>query len=148
MAVIIVSECLLGCRCRYDGKDCRSEAVLALAGDNVLVGVCPEQMGGLCTPRRPAEIQDGRVISKTGKDVTAKYNKGAQAALQLAQINNAKYAVLKAKSPSCGKGVIYDGTFSGGKTAGNGVTAELFMHNGIEVFTEDELDRLTDILKK
>ena len=68
--------------------------------------------------------------------------------MQLAQLNNAKYAVLKAKSPSCGKGLIYDGTFSGGKVAGNGVAAELFIKNGIEVFTEEELDKLADILKK
>ncbi len=146
MAVIVVSACLLGCSCRYDGKSCLNDAVLALAGDNVLVGVCPEQMGGLSTPRAPAEIQGERVVSNAGADVTAEYKKGAETALYIAQLNKAKYAVLKSKSPSCGKGVIYDGTFSGGKTDGNGVTAELFMENGIEVFTEEELDKLKNYL--
>ncbi len=148
MAVIVVSACLLGCDCRYDGKNCNNDAIHVLAQDNVLLAVCPEQMGGLPTPRDPAEIQGGCVVSKAGRDVTAEYTKGAQTALQLAQLNNAKYAVLKAKSPSCGKGLIYDGTFSGGKVAGNGVAAELFIKNGIEVFTEEELDKLADILKK
>ena len=148
MAVIVVSACLLGCDCRYDGKNCNNDAIRALAQDNVILAVCPEQMGGLPTPRDPAEIQSGCVVSKAGRDVTAEYTKGAQTALQLAQLNNAKYAVLKAKSPSCGKGLIYDGTFSGGKVAGNGVAAELFIKNGIEVFTEEELDKLMDILKK
>ncbi len=148
MAVIVVSACLLGCDCRYDGKNCKSDAICDLAQDNVLLAVCPEQMGGLPTPRDPAEIQGGCVVSKAGRDVTAEYTKGAQTALQLAQLNNVKYAVLKAKSPSCGKGLIYDGTFSGGKVAGNGVAAELFIKNGIEVFTEEELDKLAEILKK
>lgn len=148
MAVIMVSACLLGCSCRYDGKNCKNDAVLSLAEDNVLVGICPEQMGGLPTPRDPAEIRGGKVVSKSGRDVTSEYTKGAQTALQLALLNGAKYAVLKSKSPSCGKGIIYDGTFSGGKVEGNGVSAELFMQDGIDVFTEEELDRLADILKK
>ena len=147
MAIIVVSNCLIGCNCRYDGKNCRSKDVRALAKGNVLIGVCPEQAGGLATPRNPAEIQGRKVISSAGKNVTREYARGAKAALDLAKLNKAQYAVLKAKSPSCGKGVIYDGTFTGGKTEGNGVTAQLFLDNGIEVFTEDEIDRLKNVLK-
>lgn len=147
MAVIMVSNCLLGCNCRYDGKNCRNKDVRALAKGNVLIGICPEQTGGLSTPRNPAEIQGEKVVSSAGKNVTKEYTKGAKAALSLAKLNKAKYAVLKAKSPSCGKGVIYDGTFTGGKTEGNGITAQLFMDNGIEVFTEDEIDSLKEKIK-
>lgn len=148
MAVIMVSSCLLGCNCRYDGKNCANEKVRALAEENILIGVCPEQIGGLATPRNPAEIVDFKVMSNAGADVTAEYRKGAETALMLAKLNKAEYAVLKSKSPSCGKGIIYDGTFSGGKKDGNGVTAQLFMHNGIKVYTEEELDKLAEDLTK
>lgn len=140
MAKIIVSNCLLGCDCRYKGDGCLNEAVMALADKHTLIGVCPEQMGGLSTPRDPSERVADKVISNKGRDVTEQYNRGAQIALRLAQINHAEYAILKANSPSCGKGRIYDGTFTGGKIDGNGVTAELLMANGIKVFTEDEID--------
>ena len=142
MAVILVSSCLLGCACRYKGDDCKNERILALAEEHVLLGECPELMGGLETPRAPSEIVGNRVMSNRGRDVTAAYRKGAEAALYLAQLNRADFAILKAKSPSCGKGLIYDGTFSGGKVPGNGVTAALLLENGIPVYTEDELDRL------
>ncbi|MGN0477978.1 MAG: DUF523 domain-containing protein [Hominenteromicrobium sp.] len=142
MAVILVSSCLLGCACRYKGDDCKNERILELAKDHVLLGVCPEQMGGLTTPRDPSEIVGSRVMSSAGRDVTEQYRKGAEAALYLAKLNHADFAILKAKSPSCGKGLIYDGTFSGGKTAGNGVTVSLLLENGIPVYTEDELDQL------
>ena len=139
MAVILVSSCLLGCACRYKGDDCKNERILALAKEHVLLGVCPEQMGGLETPRAPSEIVGDKVMSNAGRDVTAEYRKGAEAALYLAQLNRADFAILKAKSPSCGKGLIYDGTFSGSKVPGNGVTAALLLENGIPVYTEEEL---------
>ena len=142
MAVILVSSCLLGCACRYKGDDCKNQRILALAKEHVLLGVCPEQMGGLETPRSPSEIVGDKVMSNAGRDVTAEYRKGAEAALYLAQLNRADFAILKAKSPSCGKGLIYDGTFSGSKVPGNGVTAALLLENGIPVYTEEELDRL------
>ena len=142
MAVILVSSCLLGCACRYKGDDCKNERILALAKEHVLLGVCPEQMGGLETPRAPSEIVVYKVMSNAGRDVTAEYRKGAEAALYLAQLNRADFAILKAKSPSCGKGLIYDGTFSGSKVPGNGVTAALLLENGIPVYTEEELDCL------
>lgn len=142
MAVILVSSCLLGCACRYKGDDCKNERILALAEEHVLLGVCPEQMGGLETPRAPSEIVGDRVMSNCGRDVTAAYRKGAEAALHLALLNRADFAILKAKSPSCGKDLIYDGTFSGNKVPGNGITAALLLENGIPVYTEDELDLL------
>lgn len=142
MAKILVSACLLGCECRYKGDSCRNEEILALAGEHTLIAVCPEQMGGLPTPRYPAEIQGDRIINSAGADVTAEYQKGAKTACHLAKLNGVELAIMKANSPSCGYGVIYDGTFSGGKVAGNGVTAALLESNGIKVFTEDELDSL------
>ena len=138
MAKIIVSGCLLGCDCRYKGDNCACPEVLALAGAHTLIGVCPEQMGGLPTPRRPAEICGTRVISSAGVDVTEEYCRGAEAALRLAELNRADFAILKANSPSCGRGVVYDGTFTGRKREGDGVTAALFRSNGIPVFTENE----------
>lgn len=140
MAKIIVSSCLLGCNCRYKGDNCLNDRIISLTPKNTIVPVCPEQMGGLSTPRDPAERVNDRVISSAGRDVTAEYCKGAQAALYFAKLNNVDCAILKAKSPSCGKGLIYDGTFTGAKIPGNGVTVELFENAGIKVFSEDELD--------
>ena len=135
MAKIIVSGCLLGCDCRYKGDNCRCDELLDLAKDHTLIPVCPEQLGGLSTPRDPAEIVGDKVISNHGKDVTYEYNKGAELALYIANVNNADAVVFKANSPSCGKGIIYDGTFTGNKTEGNGIAAELFLKEGFSVFT-------------
>lgn len=146
MAKILVSACLFGCACRYKGDSCKNEALLALAKKHTLIPVCPEQLGGLPTPRDPSEICGDKVVSSAGKDVTAEYRKGAQAALYIAETVGANAAVLKANSPSCGKGVIYDGTFTGNKTAGDGVTAKLFTLSDIAVFTEEELDKLSAFL--
>lgn len=146
MAKILVSACLFGCACRYKGDSCKNEALLALAKKYTLIPVCPEQLGGLPTPRDPSEICGDKVVSSAGKDVTAEYRKGAQAALYIAETIGANAAVLKANSPSCGKGVIYDGTFTGNKTAGDGVTAKLFTRSDIAVFTEEELDKLSAFL--
>ncbi len=142
LAVIVVSNCLLGCRCRYKGDGCENEKILALSKEHTLIGVCPEQMGGLSTPRDPSERVGDKVISNKGRDVTFEYRKGAESALLLAKLNRADFAILKAKSPSCGKGLIYDGTFTGNKVEGNGTTTELFLKNNIPVFTEEELDKL------
>ena len=146
MAKILVSACLFGCACRYKGDSCKNEALLALAKKHTLIPVCPEQLGGLPTPRDPSEICGDKVVSSAGKDVTAGYRKGAQAALYIAETVGANAAVLKANSPSCGKGIIYDGTFTGNKTAGDGVTAKLFTRSDIAVFTEEELDKLSAFL--
>ena len=142
MSKILVSSCLLGVECRYKGDACPCQKLIDLGKDHTLIPVCPEQAGGLPTPRTPSERVGDKVIMKNGTDVTAEYQKGAQTALYLAKTLGADFAVLKANSPSCGKGIIYDGTFTGGKCEGNGVTSELLLNNGIAVYTEDEIDRL------
>lgn len=137
---ILVSACLLGCRCRYDGKSMPNEKVLDLAKENVLIPVCPEQMGGLTTPRNPSERQkNGAVIMNDGTDVTENYMRGAKIALEIAEINNIDFAIMKAKSPSCGKGLIYDGTFTGTLTEGNGCAVDALLKAGYKVITEKEL---------
>lgn len=136
---ILISACLLGRKCRYDGKDKNRIDLSALEGNN-LFPICPEVDGGLSIPRPPAERVSSYIINKEGKDVTAEYIKGAEIALRTALENNCKIAILKAKSPSCGKGKIYDGTFTKTLTDGNGVTAELLQKNGITVYTEDEIN--------
>ena len=138
MAVILVSSCLLGCNCRYKGDGCRNERVLKLKDKHILIPVCPEQMGGLETPRNPSERVNDKVLSNAGRDVTEQFRRGAETALFLAQLNHVDFAVFKANSPSCGKGIIYDGTFTGGKKEGNGMTTDLLLENGIPVYTEDE----------
>ena len=144
---LLVSACLLGVRCRYCGDACPGDGVKSLAGRFGLIPVCPEQLGGLPTPRPPAEIRDGHVVTASGGDVTQAYHKGAQEALSLAKLFGCRYAVLKSRSPSCGAGNIYDGTFSGTLTRGNGVTAELLQQGGITVLNEEnalaELNRLS-----
>ena len=131
---ILVSRCLLGEICRYDGKQVPDETVIALSAENTLVPVCPEMLGGLPCPRVPSEVQkDGRVLAKDGRDVTAEYRKGAQEALRICLAEGCERAILKARSPSCGKGIIYDGTFTGTLTEGNGVTVKLLEENGIPV---------------
>lgn len=146
MAKIIVSGCLFGCDCRYKGDNCKCEELLALADEHILIPVCPEQMGGLSTPRDPAEIVGNKVISNHGKDVTYEYTKGAETALHIAKVNNADAVVLKANSPSCGKGIIYDGTFTGNKIEGNGIAAKMFLDAGFSVFTENEIPELKNFL--
>ncbi|MBQ8344631.1 MAG: DUF523 domain-containing protein [Clostridia bacterium] len=139
---LIVSKCLLGYPCRYDGKSVPSQAVIDLQNKYELVPVCPEELGGLLTPRIPAEIVGDRVIRKDGKDITLEYTSGAVAALEIARENNCTVAILKSKSPSCGKGKIYDGTFSGRLTDGDGICVSLFKENNIDIFTENETDKL------
>lgn len=139
MKKILVSACLFGNNCRYKGDNCLSEKLLDLGKDNVLIPVCPEQLGGLPTPRHPAERVGEKIISDIGVDVTEEYNRGANLAVEIAKANAVDYCVLKANSPSCGKGVIYDGTFTGGKREGNGVTVDKLLAEGFTVVTENEL---------
>lgn len=137
---ILVSACLLGVRCRYDGTGRANPRLEALLKTDTLVPFCPEVYGGLPTPREPSERRDGRVVTKSGVDVTAQYEAGANEALRLAQRFGCKLAILKERSPSCGHGVIHDGSFSGALTAGNGVTAALLTENGIPVIGESEIE--------
>ena len=133
---ILISACLLGCACRYDGASKPHPAAVTLAARHQLVPVCPEQLGGLPTPRPPAERVGERVLTQTGGDVTDNYRRGADQAMLLCKLNGCEAAVLKEKSPSCGCGAVYDGTFTGTLTAGDGVTAEVLKAAGIPVYGE------------
>lgn len=136
----LCSACLLGINCRYNGETKPNEKVLELLKKEVLIPVCPEQLGGLATPREPSEIKDSEVVTNNGKDVTDKFKKGAEETLKIAKLFNIKEAILKQRSPSCGCGQIYGGTFSGKIIEGYGVTADLLRKNGIGVISEDELE--------
>lgn len=144
--MIIVSACLLGENCKYSGGNNKSEKVLKYLEGKEYIMVCPEQLGGLTTPRDPSEIttdgqKDGKdvldgkakVISNKGVDVTANFIKGAEESLKIAKENNATEAILKEGSPSCGYGYIYDGTFSKKKIKGMGVTASILDKNDIKI---------------
>ncbi len=138
---VLISACLLGAACRYDGG-WREYDLKGLEKKFNLIPICPEIYGGLPTPRVPSEITGERVINRDGIDVTPQYEKGAREALHLAKLFNAKYAVLKARSPSCGKGEVYDGTFSKALVEGDGITARVLKEHGIEIFTENEVELL------
>ncbi|MBR2972528.1 MAG: DUF523 domain-containing protein [Clostridia bacterium] len=142
MENILVSACLLGIGCRYDGKHKANPEVLKLKERYNLIPVCPEIFGGLPTPRVPSERIGDKVMMKDGRDVTENYQKGAEEALELCRIYNIKTAILKERSPSCGKGFVYDGTFTGVLTERDGVTAELLLSAGIRVIGESEINIL------
>ena len=135
---VLVSLCLLGAGCRYDGKGNQVD-LSALMARAELIPVCPEQLGGLPTPRPPAEIQNGQVVSRTGDDVTAAYRRGAEQTLRLCRLTGCSAAVLKANSPSCGCGQVHDGSFSGALVPGSGITAQLLKDHGVRVLTEEDL---------
>lgn len=139
---ILVSRCLLGEPCRYDGRSVPMPTLERLQNQgHTLIPVCPEVLGGLSTPRAPSELQpDGRVVNKAGEDVTAAYFAGAKLALDLAKREGCTFAILKAKSPSCGSVQVYDGTFSGTLIFGQGVAARLMTESGISVIDETRLD--------
>lgn len=137
---ILISACLLGACCRYDGKSKECPAALELRRQHELVPVCPEQLGGLPTPRPPCERVGERVISAEGVDRTDEYDRGAQEAARLYELLACDCAVLKARSPMCGRDRIYDGTFSGMLTAGDGRLAALLRSRGVKIYTEDEIE--------
>ena len=142
MENVLISACLLGVSCRYDGlsKPLDTKIIENLRSRYHLIPICPEIFGGLPTPRIPAEIQaNRRVLRKDGKDITDEYKKGAKEALRLAKLFDCKLAILKERSPSCGSGVIYDGSFTGNKINGDGITAELLKKEGIRIIGESEL---------
>ena len=139
---LLISACLMGVRCRYDGGRKPLDCLNELMDRHVLIPVCPEQMGGLSTPRMPVERKDGGVFTESGGDVTGQYRSGAEEALRLARLYGCKYAILKERSPSCGSGQIYDGSFSRTLISGDGVTAQLLKAHGITVLGESEVDKL------
>ncbi|MDO5522072.1 MAG: DUF523 domain-containing protein [bacterium] len=136
---ILVSACLIGIGCRYDGKSKVHPDAMKLLEKYTVIPYCPEVYGGLPTPRKPSEIRNNRVLMEDGTDVTAQFAKGAKEALRLAKLYDCQFAVLKERSPSCGTGYIYDGTFTGRLTDDDGLTAKLLKAAGIKVIGESEI---------
>ena len=138
---VLISACLLGKPCRYDGRSKPCEKVIELSQrDGVeVIEICPEQLGGLPTPRVPSEIAGDKVISRNGRDVTEFFERGAKRSLEIAKENDCSYAILKSLSPSCSVCGVYDGSFSGKVVDRMGVTAKLFTENGIKVVSENDI---------
>ncbi|SHO51958.1 DUF523 domain-containing protein [Anaerocolumna xylanovorans] len=139
---ILVSACLLGLDCRYCGTGKYLKELEDLKEDFQFIPVCPEQLGGLSTPRSPVELSDGRAINKEGEDCTEQFQKGGEEACKLADYFACKAAVLKANSPSCGYGQIYDGSFQGKLIKGDGITAGMLAKKGLRIYTENNLEEL------
>jgi uncharacterized protein YbbK (DUF523 family) len=160
MQKMLISACLLGHPVRFDGKELplKSQLIKKWVKEGRLLSFCPEVEGGLSVPRPASEIQntdglavlegDSKVLTKSGADVTKAYIQGAEFALQLVHANNIKFAVLKSKSPACGSGVIYDGSFSRVLRTGDGVTAAALRKEGIKVFTENQITEAEIYLKQ
>lgn len=138
---ILVSACLLGKNCKYNGGNNLNKSVLDFIEGHEVIGVCPEQLGGLSTPRLPAEIVDGVVTNKEGVCVDNEFRKGAQEALTIALDNKVDLAILQSRSPSCGVKEIYDGSFSGRKIEGQGVFAKLLAKHDIKVLDAEDVGR-------
>lgn len=144
---VLVSSCLLGLDCRYCGAGCYNEQVIMLKQKHNLIPVCPEQMGGLPTPRPPVELVNGQAVDSTGVDYTLQFEKGADEVVKLAKIFNCTFSILKNGSPSCGSGLIYDGTFSGKLINGNGITVIRLQKEGITVANEINLSEWLNTLQ-
>jgi len=137
----LVSACLAGFPCRYDGRAKPDEDVIALVKAGKAIPVCPEQLGGLETPREPSEIVEGRALSRDGRDLTDSFLRGARICLEVARQYECRAAILKAKSPSCGVGIVYDGGFSGRTVPGDGFAAALLRSEGLSLATEEGPER-------
>ncbi|MCY6371328.1 DUF523 domain-containing protein [Clostridium ganghwense] len=143
----LVSACLAGVNCRYNGGNSKHKTICELVKEGKAIPICPEQLSGLPTPRACCEIiidESGnkKIMSEGGQDFTKEFIEGAEKTLEIARIIGVEEAILQSRSPSCGYGCIYDGTFSGNFKEGYGFTAELLAKNGIEVYTENDLDKL------
>ena len=141
---LLISACLAGINCKFNGENnlLDREILDEISKRYHLLFVCPEVFGGLGIPREPAEMKDGLIITKTAKDVSENFKIGAEICLKIAKLNGCKKAILKARSPSCGSGQIYDGSFTKRIILGDGVAAKLLKENEILVFSEDEIGRL------
>lgn len=146
---VLVSKCLLGCKCRYDGNDNKIKEIDEIRKKYPklnFIGICPEVEGGMVTPRKPCEIKNRKVINKDGKDMTDFFKKGAEISKKKALENNVKVVLLKAKSPSCGKDYIYDGSFSRKLIKGDGITCQVLKECGIIIFSEKEIDEFSSYI--
>jgi uncharacterized protein YbbK (DUF523 family) len=135
----IVSACLCGINCNYKGQSKPNQAVINMVKAGKAIPICPEILGGLSTPRTAAEQRGDKVFTKNGVDVTAEFERGSEEGLKIAKLCNCKEGILKARSPSCGCGKIYDGNFSEKLIDGDGVFTKLLKKNGIKVITEEDL---------
>ena len=135
----MVSACLIGENCKYNGKNNLNEKVLDYVKGHEVISICPEVMGGLPTPRIPAEIVNGTVTTKDGRNVDTEFRTGARTALEIAKENQVDLVVLQSRSPSCGPKQIYDGSFSGQKIEGQGVFAKLLTKNGFQIIDVEDL---------
>ena len=142
MEKIIISSCLLGNNCKYNGKNNYIEKIELLKDKYEIIPICPEVMGGLSIPRIPSEINNGMVIDKCGNDVSEYFNNGANKVIDIVKNNNIKIAILKDGSPSCGSSNIYDGTFKGNKINGMGITAKRLSDLGIKIYNENNFGEL------
>jgi len=142
MENILVSACIFGDNCKYNGGNNYEPLIEKIKRKYNIILCCPECMGGLPTPRIPSERLNGRVINKEGKDVTIEFTKGCAKTLELVKKYNITKAILKDGSPSCGSTYIYDGTFTGTKISGNGVTADILRLYNVEIYTENDLKKL------
>ena len=147
MHKILISACLLGNNCRYDGGNCFLDEINSLKDKVQFVPVCPEVLGGLTIPRHPSEIVKDKVINIIGEDVSNNYILGSQKALEIYEKEKCLCAIFKQRSPSCGFGQIYDGSFKGKIIEGKGITAKLFLEKGIKIYSENDLDKLIAELK-
>ena len=142
---LLISACLCGQNTKYSGGNNALKNLELLEQKFILVPICPEVMGGLSTPRDPSEQKDNKVFSNKGKEVTKEFELGAYTALKIAKENGVTLALLKESSPSCGSHLIYDGSFSGTKIAGEGVAAKLLRENHIKIYSENQIDELLDL---
>ncbi|MBO4219844.1 MAG: DUF523 domain-containing protein [Clostridia bacterium] len=145
---VIVSACLLGCNCKYNGKNNLDPELAELLTLEEIIPVCPEVLGGLSVPREPSEIRDGIVILKDGTSVDSQFRRGASLAAETAVRGKADFAILQPRSPSCGVGQIYDGTFSGKLIGGNGVFAEVLIDAGITAVPSTDREMIKKLIKR
>ncbi|MCF4114368.1 MULTISPECIES: DUF523 domain-containing protein [Dethiosulfovibrio] len=144
--MIVVSSCLLGIPCRYDGSGFRRPDIMEILEGRDVLPLCPEQLGGLPTPRTPCEIVNGVVMGKDGIDRTGYFRRGAALALEEMSKFNVTVALLKEKSPSCGSSLVYDGSFSGRVIKGRGIFSSALMDMGVTVFSEENLEGFISFL--
>ncbi len=142
MKKLMISACLTGCNCRYDGGNTKLENLDELKKRFELIPVCPEMLAGLSCPRFPLEIVNERVINKQGEDYTKEFHLGAELALEKWKVAGRPSVLLQSRSPSCGKGLIYDGSFTGRKIAGNGIFAQKLICENAEIYNELELEKI------
>ena len=140
--MIVESACLIGKNCKYNGGNNDDPALRAFLADKEYITVCPEESGGLPTPRPPVELKDGKAVNCLGEDKTAEFHKGAEAVLRICEELRPELVILKEASPSCGVNCVYDGTFTHTRISGSGMTAALLRAHGYRVISEKDLDTL------